>query len=913
MDEYPDPDEEFELMYAQEMEVMREMEEHIQEDNDGESNPKRAKKSLSFTAKQSEPVNENEDAANLMNSSLTGTDDHSQNNSNKTTDAEAESRLQIIREEINQSSSRKRKAEDLFGDIEDIEQEEYYDYELGTKKEKDKTEQYEDDMKLIARIRKERQKALALGNILSGNGKREEPINDLGSNYISARIPQYPFVTMRNFNSEKFYLRLKSDEFFANEVSNISVKKTNLLPTSLNNIWQEAQTLLQKMKHVPSTQQEEEELLEMMDASTDTPLMSEKLWVEKYQPRSYRELLSDEGTNKTVLKWLKMWDSVVFNKKMPSRENKPAPKNPDWKFGGKRPFQALDEEFDSHGRPMQKIALLCGPPGLGKTTLAHILAKHAGYNTVEVNASDDSSADSFRLVLEASTQMKSVIGDSPRPNCLILDEIDGTPASTIDVLLKFIMDKDITKGKKKKGAKPRILRRPIICICNDPYVPALRQLKQQALIINFPPTAASRLAQRLMDVAKQEQLQTDLGTLLLLCDKTGNDIRSCLSFLHFFKTRNKVVRLTDVQSASVGQKDSQKGLFAVWHELFQIVKPKNSSDTSQRGRMHRILKIVQNYGEYEFLSQGVFENFLHMKTRETGLRSIVYGSSWFCQFDLFNAMIKQQQNYALMPYLPYCFTMWHLLYASLSWPKISFPSKHIEAKNKTSQTVSTLASLMKGMEPALRSGIKANELLCDTLPLMLHIIVPNLKAVNAQLLSADEKVELQRVVNIFAGYNMSFIQERTASGEMLYRLEPNVPEMVQFPDVQRAPEMIYAVKQLVGHEVDSEKLRRISLAAGTLVQVQVQNTPSREKKSQAKAVAAVPNHLQTLSPQILRKGPLKPGLKNWLNIAKSTPTPSQIAEEMRALPKNELKEISFVYKEGYSNAVRKPIKIADLF
>lgn len=38
----------------------------------------------------------------------------------------------------------------------------------------------------------------------------------------------------------------------------------------------------------------------------------------------------------------------------------------------------LNEELDAHGRPAQKIALLCGPPGLGKTTLAHIIAKHAG-------------------------------------------------------------------------------------------------------------------------------------------------------------------------------------------------------------------------------------------------------------------------------------------------------------------------------------------------------------------------------------------------------------------------------------------------------------------------------------------------------------------------------------------------------
>lgn len=33
-----------------------------------------------------------------------------------------------------------------------------------------------------------------------------------------------------------------------------------------------------------------------------------------------------------------------------------------------------------------QVALLCGPPGLGKTTLAHVIARHAGYSVVEMNA-----------------------------------------------------------------------------------------------------------------------------------------------------------------------------------------------------------------------------------------------------------------------------------------------------------------------------------------------------------------------------------------------------------------------------------------------------------------------------------------------------------------------------------------------
>lgn len=41
-----------------------------------------------------------------------------------------------------------------------------------------------------------------------------------------------------------------------------------------------------------------------------------KLWVQKYKPNRYFDLLSDESTNRILLRWLKLWDKVVFNKEV---------------------------------------------------------------------------------------------------------------------------------------------------------------------------------------------------------------------------------------------------------------------------------------------------------------------------------------------------------------------------------------------------------------------------------------------------------------------------------------------------------------------------------------------------------------------------------------------------------------------
>ncbi|KFP92771.1 Chromosome transmission fidelity protein 18, partial [Haliaeetus albicilla] len=186
------------------------------------------------------------------------------------------------------------------------------------------------------------------------------------------------------------------------------------------------------------------------ETSTESPEPSEEaepaeeesaphcLWVDKFTPRRYLELLSDDYTNRCLLKWLKLWDTVVFGKENAVKKTNPnakahppfsQPKEQQnkWKTKVQLTEEILEAELDQHKRPKYKVALLCGPPGLGKTTLAHVIAKHAGYNAVEMNASDDRSPEVFKTRIEAATQMKSVLGANEKPNCLIIDEIDGAP------------------------------------------------------------------------------------------------------------------------------------------------------------------------------------------------------------------------------------------------------------------------------------------------------------------------------------------------------------------------------------------------------------------------------------------------------------------------------------------------------
>lgn len=76
--------------------------------------------------------------------------------------------------------------------------------------------------------------------------------------------------------------------------------------------------------------------------------------------------------------------------------------------------------------------------------------------------------------------------------------------------------------------------------------------------------------------------------------------------------------------------------------------------------------------------QGLYDNFLSMKVKESSFGTVVSALDWLGFTDIVNTMIMHGQNFQLMRYLPFLPVAFHLFFAASNIPRIAYPNSHYE-------------------------------------------------------------------------------------------------------------------------------------------------------------------------------------------------------------------------------------------
>jgi len=220
------------------------------------------------------------------------------------------------------------------------------------------------------------------------------------------------------------------------------------------------------------------------------------------------------------------------------------------------------ETWDDH----REAVVVHGSPGVGKTSAAHALAADMGWETVELNASDQRTADVIeRFAGRASknaTLAGSAAGDDDGRQLVILDEADNI------------------HGNYDRGGASAVTRvvgdagQPIVLIAND-YYDMSRGLRNACQEIEFRDVSARSIVPVLRDICRREDVQFEADALDRIAETNDGDLRSAVNDLQAAAEGDRRLTVDDVVT---GDRDRSLDVFPF---LDAVLKEESAEEAIQ--------------------------------------------------------------------------------------------------------------------------------------------------------------------------------------------------------------------------------------------------------------------------------------------------------------------------------------------
>lgn len=231
-------------------------------------------------------------------------------------------------------------------------------------------------------------------------------------------------------------------------------------------------------------------------------------WAEKYRPEHLADIVGNTAAVRQMAEWARTWT------------------------------------FRS------KPLLLYGKPGIGKTTSAHALARDMGWETIELNASDQRTAGVIERIAGAGSTTASLTGSSRK--LIVMDEADNL------------------QGTADRGGAKAIIeciknaRQPMILIANDLYGLS-PELRFRCEPVQFRAIPSRSIAPRLKYICAAEKIACSENAIHGIAESAAGDVRAAVNMLYASAIGR--ASLGDEQ-VHTSQKDERVSIFSLVSAVF---------------------------------------------------------------------------------------------------------------------------------------------------------------------------------------------------------------------------------------------------------------------------------------------------------------------------------------------------------
>ena len=195
------------------------------------------------------------------------------------------------------------------------------------------------------------------------------------------------------------------------------------------------------------------------------------MWSEKYRPKHILDLIGNEEARKLFVEWFAKWKKGV------------------------------------------KPLLLVGPPGIGKTTMANLSAKHFGYDLISLNACYVRNKKNIHEILQPVLGNQSVLGLP----MIFIDEVDGIHGRSdyggVEALINILKESTV----------------PIILAANNHSSDKMKKIKKSVTTIELRPLSPRLLLLHMNTILQKENAKISPGKLMKLITDSNGDIRSMIN------------------------------------------------------------------------------------------------------------------------------------------------------------------------------------------------------------------------------------------------------------------------------------------------------------------------------------------------------------------------------------------------